>query len=104
MAKLIEKIEESIEAINASPYLDDNPLMIEGMNRIRYLVEDAFDEGEIQEVVRGMWITEFDDMGWLKHSCSNCGYFRRTDIHVELNWSYCPNCGAYMKGKAEHAE
>ena len=47
-------------------------------------------------IVRAKWVVEFDDRGWKKHSCSNCGYFRRTDIHVSLNWDYCPHCGAKM--------
>lgn len=53
-------------------------------------------EDEIKPVVHGRWIAEFDDKGWKKHSCSGCGYFRRTDIHVSLNWDYCPHCGAKM--------
>ena len=51
---------------------------------------------DVEPVVHARWIVEFDDRGWKKHSCSGCGYFRRTDIHVSLNWHYCPNCGAKM--------
>lgn len=53
-------------------------------------------EDEIKPIVHARWIVEFDDRGWKKHSCSGCGYFRRTDIHVSLNWDYCPHCGAKM--------
>lgn len=51
---------------------------------------------EAAPIVHAKWIVEFGDKGWKKHSCSNCEYFRRTDIHVSLNWSYCPHCGAKM--------
>ena len=53
-------------------------------------------DADVEPVVHARWIVEFDDRGWKKHSCSGCGYFRRTDIHVSLNWYYCPNCGAKM--------
>lgn len=39
------------------------------------------------------WIIELDDLGWNKHTCPNCGYTKRTDIHVSLGWNYCPICG-----------
>ena len=51
---------------------------------------------DVAPVVHARWIVEFDDRGWKKYSCSGCGYFRRTDIHVSLNWHYCPNCGSKM--------
>lgn len=33
------------------------------------------------------------DNGWADHTCSECGFVENTDIHVELDWNYCPNCG-----------
>ena len=62
-------------------------------------VVEALKKAEVIDavpVVHAKWIVKFDDRGWKKHSCSNCGYFRRTDIHVSLNWDYCPHCGAKM--------
>ncbi len=53
---------------------------------------------DVAPVVHGQWITEFDDLGWLKHTCTVCGYTKRTDVHVSLGWNYCPNCGARMDG------
>ena len=49
-------------------------------------------------VRHGQWKTELDDLGWLTHTCTVCGYTKRTDIHVSLGWNYCPNCGAKMDG------
>lgn len=39
-----------------------------------------------------------DEHGWLSHKCTNCGYTKRTDVHVSLDWKYCPMCGAKMDG------
>ena len=40
------------------------------------------------------WIVEFADNGWLDWICPHC---KRTvwndDIHVGLDWIYCPYCG-----------
>ena len=43
----------------------------------------------------GHWIYELED--WNKWTCSECGWSKRTDIHVKLGYNYCPNCGADMK-------
>lgn len=51
---------------------------------------------EVEPVRHGQWIIEMDDLGWLKYTCPNCGYVKRTDIHVSLGWNYCPNCGTKM--------
>ena len=56
---------------------------------------------DVAPVRHGRWEIEMDDMGWLKHTCPNCGYVKRTDIHVSLGWNYCPICGAKMDGGAE---
>ena len=59
---------------------------------------DSFPAADVAPVRHGRWITEFDDLGWLKHTCTVCGYVKRTDVHVSLGWNYCPNCGAKMDG------
>jgi len=43
----------------------------------------------------GKWILTIED--WNKWTCSNCGYVKRTDIHVNIGWKFCPNCGAKMQ-------
>ena len=58
--------------------------------------DDSGNAIEISRVRHGRWIIEMDDMGWLKHTCPNCGYVKRTDIHISLGWNYCPNCGTKM--------
>lgn len=43
------------------------------------------------------WIHKFADNGWMDHICPICGFTENTDVHVQLDWNYCPNCGARMK-------
>lgn len=45
----------------------------------------------------GHWILTIDD--WNKWTCSECGFNKRTDIHVNLGYDYCPNCGANMESE-----
>lgn len=47
----------------------------------------------------GEWLWRLADNGWADHICSECGFTENTDIHVYLDWKYCPMCGAYMKPK-----
>jgi rubrerythrin len=42
----------------------------------------------------GHWIYEFED--WNKWTCSECGWSKRTDVHIKLGYNYCPNCGTRM--------
>lgn len=47
----------------------------------------------------GHWKWELASNGWANHICSECGFKENTDIHVRLNWKFCPKCGAEMGGK-----
>lgn len=54
------------------------------------------------EVVHGKW--EFCEEHWsgdLTYKCSNCGDELDTLPGIEIDWDYCPNCGAKMDGKVE---
>ncbi|MBO7449773.1 MAG: hypothetical protein J6U54_05330 [Clostridiales bacterium] len=44
----------------------------------------------------GKWITKFADNGWMDWTCSECGWTWNDDVHVNLKFNYCPNCGAKM--------
>lgn len=50
---------------------------------------------------RGKWLWELAPNGWANHICSECGFKENTDIHVKLNWQFCPNCGADMRGDTD---
>lgn len=42
----------------------------------------------------GHWIYKLED--WNRWTCSECGFSKRTDVHVKLGFKFCPNCGAKM--------
>ena len=48
---------------------------------------------------KGKWLWKLADNGWANHICSKCGWTKNTDIHVSLGYSFCPNCGADMRGE-----
>ena len=43
----------------------------------------------------GKWLLTIED--WNKWTCSECGFSKRTDIHVTLGYDYCPKCGSRME-------
>ena len=45
----------------------------------------------------GKWIVKIED--WNRWTCSECGFSKRTDIHVSLGYKFCPDCGAKMEVK-----
>lgn len=48
------------------------------------------------------WNWDFASNGWADWTCSSCGFTKNVDVHVTLDWDYCPKCGARMDEK-EHA-
>ena len=44
---------------------------------------------------QGEWVEGYHD-GFTTHDCSICG-FSKEGTHLQYN--FCPNCGAYMKGE-----
>lgn len=52
---------------------------------------------EAEPVKHGHW--KYDNQyHWYRACCSECGYYRVTDIKADRwnEWKYCPNCGAKM--------
>lgn len=45
----------------------------------------------------GHWIYKLED--WNRWTCSECGFSKRTDVHVKLGFKFCPNCGIRMVSK-----
>ena len=39
------------------------------------------------------WIWKLADNGWVDWICPKCGWRYNDDIHVTLNYKYCPMCG-----------
>lgn len=61
--------------------------------------ENDFMNAVLADRPSGEWLWQLADNGWADHICSVCGYTKNTDIHVSLNWSYCPHCGSKMRGE-----
>ena len=47
------------------------------------------------------WIKEFADNGWVDWICPKCGWCYNDDIHVRLDYKYCPMCGERMVDDGE---
>lgn len=52
-------------------------------------------KSEYQDKTRWHW--ELAENGWADYVCPCCGYRVNVDIHVQLDYSYCPNCGVKLK-------
>ena len=39
------------------------------------------------------WIWKLADNGWADWICPECGWRYNDDIHVTLDYKYCPMCG-----------
>ena len=105
--KIGEREELAISRFLDTPF--DSPARTrcrEQMNERTAFKHMVFDEpaADVVEVVHGKWETEIDDeLGILKHTCQICRFVKRTDIHVALDWNYCPNCGTKMDLKQKKA-
>ena len=64
-------------------------------------IEKAIDDAPTIAPKRGKWNWDFADNGWADWTCSICGWKKNTDIHVNLGYNYCPNCGAKMEEVTE---
>lgn len=98
MGKYIDK-EKAIKSLwdEVNFYEEDTEYDIaSSLSRAINVVEKT-QEADVAPVVRAKWKIDLDDQGWLSHKCTNCGYTKRTDVHVSLDWKYCPNCGAKME-------
>lgn len=60
---------------------------------------DAQPTVDAVEVVHGEWIVCEEDLnGEVTYKCSNCGDELVTLCGFEIDWNYCPECGAKMDG------
>ena len=51
---------------------------------------------DVAPVIHAHWKWELADNGWADTTCSNCGHVWNMDVHVSLDYDYCPYCGAKM--------
>lgn len=70
------------------------------MKKIVEMLEKA-ETADVQPVVHGHWIeTPYVEYGETIFKCSRC----KSEYTVEegdIDWDYCPNCGARMDGDTE---
>lgn len=45
---------------------------------------------------KGKWIKKVDDVGFVSHICSRCGF--ELELEDCSDSYFCPNCGADMRG------
>ena len=91
----IKALEESRNIANEELHQDYIRLAIEN-ERLYFKVKSL--QERLQRKI-GYWKWQLADNGWADHICSECGWKHNTDIHIKLNWQYCPNCGAKMEEK-----
>lgn len=101
--KLISTQEPCEDCISRQAVLDiakssksnwiDNSVLFKRVNELSLV---------IPQPKTGKWILTIED--WNKWTCSECGYTKRTDIHIRLGYNYCPNCGAKMSEPRESEE
>ena len=76
-------------------------VLAEPRNDMDKITVDACREAikALKQQKTGKWIYESED--WNKWTCSECGWSKRTDVHVSLGYNYCPNCGADLSLQEE---
>lgn len=75
-----------------------DPAVMQYADAVLRIVQSAQKENVVP-LIHGKWIWELAEDGWANHICSVCKYTKHTDIHVIVDWDYCPKCGAKMDEK-----
>lgn len=50
---------------------------------------------------KNSWILWNPTYGWPSNTCSNCGYTEHHDVHISVDWDYCPKCKVKLNGTKE---
>lgn len=50
------------------------------------------------------WIWKLADNGWADWICPKCGWRYNDDIHVTLDYKYCPMCGERLVDDGDKGE
>ena len=80
-------------------YTGLNALILLDISESLAMIADSLSEKKPRSRTVGYWNWKLADNGWADHICSECGFKENTDIHVKLNWGYCPKCGCKMISK-----
>ena len=92
----LNEIDEAISNIQfTSPYQNEIEIMVQGMERVRDIVESAFAE-DVEEVKHAYWHDIYLITPWVATGiCSACN----TKSYINSDFPYfkrCPECGAFM--------
>lgn len=88
--------EKQIEDIANILWHIPNNYFLNSYNDCERIAECIYDDGGYRKQSKGEW--ELGKSGCM-YFCSFCGYAAHPREVDE--WTYCPNCGAKMKGGAE---
>ena len=98
MSEYIEReaLRQEIDRIYQKHFAKSREKFIQDTFRAMFKRIDNAPAADVAPVVRGRWMYELADNGWANYMCSKCGYQRNVDVHVVMDWDYCPYCGARM--------
>lgn len=78
-------------------------------DRLKIVIEKNFGHGTVDPIYQlidaaptiepkqSEWRWKFADNGWKDIYCLECGWTKNVDVHVSLNYDFCPGCGAKMR-------
>ena len=107
MANYIER-EALVEWLKRIPLID----LSNGRGLCRVIMEDDFKKAikkmpkgiiaDVAPVRHGRWLKGREPLGWNEVDCVTCTacgeswILSEDDDYVDIEWNYCPNCGAKM--------
>ena len=96
-----QHVDEAISRMNdvLEHMVTDNYNVIHDFCKIIDIPVDVLDKEQNDSVFAPGWKWELADNRWADHVCPFCGFRVNDDIHVHLNWKYCPNCGRLVSVK-----
>lgn len=96
--KVIEKIVNTPSMLPYEYELDEKALSLlaQRQNEILDIVEMNVPTENVAPVIHARWKWKLADNGWADTTCSNCGHVWNMDVHMYLDYDYCPYCGAMM--------
>lgn len=59
-------------------------------------ISDMVFNGKAEDRIESKWGCRYADNGWNDHYCHNCDWVINLPPTEQLNYDYCPHCGAHM--------
>lgn len=101
--KAIEVIVNTPSMVGSKYDFDHNVLtaLVDREHEITDLINNNVQTSDVAPVVHAHWKWKLADNGWADTTCSNCGHVWNMDVHVSLDYDYCPYCGSKMDEEIE---